>query len=379
MTAAPVVIVGAGAAAHGAVTGLRRAGFGGRVVVFGREPDPPYQRPPLSKGYLAGRVRREDLMLPRLEAELRLDAEVAEIDLEGRTVRLVGGGGLGYGRLLIATGARPRRLQDEGGLYLREIGQADRLRAVLTAGRLEVLGAGFIGCEVAAVARQQEVAVTVYEPLPAPMLRVLGPELGGWLAGVHRGHGVDLRTGFVERPGPGAATLVAVGSLPNVELAQAAGLECDGGIAVDVNGRTSVEDVYAAGDCARFWSPTLGAAVRVEHFQTAVRHGEAVGAAMAGVDIPFLEVPWFWSDQYDLSIQYVGAGLPWDEVVVRGRFGTPPFTAFYLEQGRLRAAAGVNDGRTVSHARRLLATGVQVDREILADRSRDLKALAKQS
>jgi len=124
---------------------------------------------------------------------------------------------------------------------------------------------------------------------------------------------------------------------------------------------------------------SAGAAVRVEHFQTAVRHGEAVGAAMAGVDIPFLEVPWFWSDQYDLSIQYVGAGLPWDEVVVRGRFGTPPFTAFYLEQGRLRAAAGVNDGRTVSHARRLLATGVQVDREILADRSRDLKALAKQS
>lgn len=379
MTAPPVVIVGAGAAAHGSVTGLRRAGFAGRVVMFGREPDPPYERPPLSKRYLAGKARREDLMLPQLEAELRLETEVAEIDLEARAVRLAGGGGLGYSRLLIATGARPRRLEEEGGLYLREISQADRLRAVLTSGRLEVLGAGFIGCEVAAVARQMEVAVTVYDPLPAPMLRVLGPKVGDWLAGVHRGHGVDLRTGVVEPPALGPATLVAVGSLPNVELAQAAGLECDGGIAVDVNGRTSVEDVYAAGDCARFWSPTLGAAVRVEHFQTAVRHGEAVGAAMAGVDIPFLEVPWFWSDQYDLSIQYVGAGLPWDEVVVRGRFGTPPFTAFYLEQGRLRAAAGVNDGRTVSHARRLLATGVQVDREILADRSRDLKALAKPS
>jgi 3-phenylpropionate/trans-cinnamate dioxygenase ferredoxin reductase subunit len=379
VTASPLVIVGAGAAAHGAVTGLRRAGFAGRVVVFGREPDPPYERPPLSKRYLAGKARREDLMLPQLEAELRLETEVAEIDLEARAVRLAGGGGLGYSRLLIATGARPRRLEEEGGLYLREISQADRLRAVLTSGRLEVLGAGFIGCEVAAVARQMEVAVTVYETLPAPMLRVLGPELGGWLADVHRGHGVDLRTGVVEPPAPGPATLVAVGSLPNVELAQAAGVKCDGGILVDANGRTSVEDVYAAGDCARFWSPTLGAAVRVEHFQTAGRHGEAVGSTMAGVDAPFLEVPWFWSDQYELNIQYVGGGLPWDEMVVRGRFGTPPFTAFYLGQGRLRAAAGVNDGRTVSQARRLLATGVQVDREILEDRSRDLKALAKRS
>jgi 3-phenylpropionate/trans-cinnamate dioxygenase ferredoxin reductase subunit len=164
-----------------------------------------------------------------------------------------------------------------------------------------------------------------------------------------------------------------------VELAQAAGLDCNGGILVDANGRSSVEDVYAAGDCARFWSPTLGAAVRVEHFQTAVRHGEAVGAALAGLDIPFLEVPWFWSDQYALNIQYVGAGLTWDEVVVRGRLGRPPFTAFYLEQGRLRAAAGVNDGRTVSHARRLLASRIQVDPEVLADRTRDLRELAKRS
>jgi 3-phenylpropionate/trans-cinnamate dioxygenase ferredoxin reductase component len=373
------VVVGAGAAAHGAVRGLRRAGFGGRVVVFGREVEPPYQRPPLSKRYLAGEARRDDLMLPPLDAELRLAAEVAEIDLEARAVRLAGGERFGYGRLLVATGARPRRLASEGGLYLREIEQADRLRAVLAAGALEVLGAGFIGCEVAAVARRQEVAVTVYEQLPAPMLRVLGPELAGWLAGVHRGHGVDLRTGVVEPPAPGPATLVAIGSLPNVELAQAAGLDCDGGILVDANGRTSVEDVYAAGDCARFWSPTLGATVRVEHFQTAVRHGEVVGAALAGLEIPFLEVPWFWSDQYALNIQYVGAGLPWDEVVVRGRLGTPPFTAFYLEQGRLRAAAGVNDGRTVSHARRLLATGIEVDPEVLADRARDLRALAKRS
>jgi 3-phenylpropionate/trans-cinnamate dioxygenase ferredoxin reductase subunit len=174
---------------------------------------------------------------------------------------------------------------------------------------------------------------------------------------------------------------VAVGSQPNVELAQAAGLDCQGGIVVDAMGRTSAPGVFAAGDCARFWSPTLDAPVRVEHFQTALRHGEAVGMVMAGRELPFEEVPWFWSDQYALNLQYVGAGLPWNETVVRGGFGEPPFTVFYLEEGRLRAAAGVDDGRTISHARRLLAARLELSgdplRRLLADRGADLRALAK--
>jgi 3-phenylpropionate/trans-cinnamate dioxygenase ferredoxin reductase subunit len=375
--------VGGGVAAHGAVTGLRRAGFNDRVLLLGGEKDPPYQRPPLSKRYLLGEVDREELILPAPEAELRLGAEVIEIDVEARAVRLADGERIGYRRLLITTGARPRRLAMEGGLYLRQIADADRLRQLLRSRTpLEVVGAGFIGCEVAAIGRTLGVPVTLYEALAQPLLRALGPELGEWLAGVHREHGVDLRTGVSAAPEPGHATLVAVGSQPNTELAEAAGLVCQGGIRVDATGLTSVPDVYAAGDCARFWSPSLQEEVRVEHFQTAIRHGEAVGATMAGLEAQFEEVPWFWSDQYRLNIQYAGAGLPWDELIVRGRFGVPPFTVFYLEGGRLRAAAGVNDGRTVSRARRLLGAGTELPgkllRQALADPSRDLRTLTRQ-
>jgi 3-phenylpropionate/trans-cinnamate dioxygenase ferredoxin reductase subunit len=379
---APVLIVGGGVAAHGAVNGLRRAGFTDHVLLLGREKDPPYQRPPLSKRYLLGEVERQELMLPPPEAELRRGVEVVEIDVEARAVRLLNGDRLGYRRLLIATGARPRRLARVGGMYLRQIDDADRLREALRSGTcLEVVGGGFIGCEVAAIARTLRVPVTLYEALAQPLLRVLGLELGAWLADVHRERGVDLRTGVAEAPEPGPATLVAIGSQPNVELAEAAGLVCEGGILVDATGRTSAPDVYAAGDCARFWSPSLEERVRVEHFQTAIRHGEAVGTNIAGLRELFEDVPWFWSDQYTLNIQYVGAGLAWDEVVVRGRFGMPPFTVFYLEAGRLRAAAGVNDGRTVSRARRLIAAGTEVQgellRQVLADSSRDLRIVAK--
>jgi 3-phenylpropionate/trans-cinnamate dioxygenase ferredoxin reductase subunit len=383
MSARGMVVVGAGAAAHGAVVGMRLAGFRGRVTVVGRETHPPYQRPPLSKRYLLGELSREELLLPPVEAELRLGEEVTEVEVGEHAVRLASGEPIPYRRLLIATGARPRRLPgDERALHLREITQADRLRGLLAAGTpLQVVGAGFIGCEVAAAARAQGVPVAVLEALSQPLLRVLGPELGAWLAGVHREQGVELHTNQTRLPPLGPSTLVAIGSQPNVELAEAAGLACDGGILVDELGRTSAPDVFAAGDCARFWSPTLEAAVRVEHFQTALRHGEAVGAVIAGRGRPFEEVPWFWSDQYAINLQYVGAGLPWDETVVRGRFGTPPFTVFFLQEGHLRAAAGVDDGRTVSRARRLLAAKLELAGgplgRLLADPGVDLRALAK--
>src|SRR3984893_15257425 len=322
MTGGRVLIVGGGAAAHGAVTGLRKAGFPGEVLLVGREPLPPYQRPPLSKGYLRGKVSRHELLLPPVDAELRLAQEVVEIDVEGHTVRLGSGETIRYSRLILATGARSRLLSVEpGALYLRDLEQADRLRRLLTSTRrLEVLGAGFIGCEVAAAARALEVPVALYEALSQPLLRVFGPELGAWLAEVHRSHGVELHTSVGEPPEPGPATLVAIGSQPDVELAAAAGLRCQEGVLVDQFGQTSAPDVYAAGDCARFWSPTLEAEVRVEHFQTALHHGESVGATVAGPRQPFEEVPWFWSDQYALNLQYVGAALPWDETVLRGRF-----------------------------------------------------------
>ena len=364
-------------AAHGAVTGLRQAGFAGEIVVVGREPHPPYERPHLSKRYLLHEVPREQLFLPPLDATLRAGEEVVELDPDRHTVRLAGGHRLEYSRLLLATGARPRLLAGhEDGMYLRELDQAERLRRALDAGgALEVVGAGFIGCEVAAVARLRGLPVTVYEALEHPLLRVLGPDLGRWLGEVHRARGVDLRTGVRDLPELGPGALVGVGMVPNVELALAAGIRCDGGIVVDAVGRTDVEDVYAAGDCARPWSPLFEAAVRVEHYQTAHRHGAAVGRSMAGDAMPFAEAPWFWSDQYDLSLQYVGAGLPWDVFVTRGPFGEPPFTVFFLSAGRLVGALGVDDGRTISQVRRLLERRAAPTPDQLADPAVDLKRL----
>ncbi len=373
-----MVVAGAGSAAWGAVQGLRQAGFAGEVVLVGQEPHPPYERPPLSKRYLLGELGETDLHLPPPAASLLSGQEVVEVEPDRHRVRLGSGAVLEYGQLLLATGARPRRLQGQDGLYLRTLEDAGRLRGLLEAGRaLEVVGAGFIGCEVAAAWRRRNLEVRVYEALAQPLLRVLGPKLGAWLAGVHREHGVDLCLGVGELPRLGPPLLVAVGSLPNQELAQAAGIPCRDGVLCDQFGRTAAPDVFAAGDCARFWSPLFEAEVRIEHFQTAVRHGTAVGRAMAGDPRPFAEVPWFWSDQYDLNLQYVGAGLEWEEEVVRGTVGRPPFTVFFLAGGRLRAALGVNDGRTVTQARRLLEAGLEVPPDLLADRSADLKRLQR--
>ena len=374
-----VLVVGAGVAAHGAVVGLRRAGFAGEIAVVGREPHPPYERPYLSKRYLLHEVPRPQLFLPPLDAALRLGEEVVELEPDRHTVRLAGGERLEYGAVLIATGARPRLLRGhEDAVYLRELEHADRLRALLDEGRpVEVVGAGFIGCEVAAVARLRGLAVTVFEALDRPLRRVLGPELGAWLGDVHRDRGVDLRTGVRDLPPLGPATLVAVGTEPNVELAAAAGIRCERGIVVDELGRTDAPDVYAAGDCARFWSPLFESHVRVEHYQTAHRHGTATGRAMTGEGAPFAEAPWFWSDQYELNLQYVGAGLPWDRSVVRGRLGQPPFTTFFLREGRLVGALGVDDGRTIGQVRRLMEARVDVAADQLADPRVDLKRLSR--
>jgi 3-phenylpropionate/trans-cinnamate dioxygenase ferredoxin reductase component len=366
-------------AAHGAVTGLRQAGFHGEIVLVGREGHPPYERPFLSKRYLLHEVPRERLFLPPLEAELRLGEEVVELEPERHAVRLASGERLPYGALLIATGARPRLLRGhEDGLYLRELGHADLLRGALDRGEpVEVVGAGFIGCEVAAAARMRGLTVTVLEALDQPLLRVLGPELGAWLGEVHRERGVDLRTGVRELPPLRPGTLIGVGTEPNVELAAAAGIRCDRGIVVDELGRTDAPDVYAAGDCARFWSPLFDTHVRVEHYQTAHRHGAATGRAMADDGSPFAEVPWFWSDQYELNLQYAGAAMPWDRMVARGQLGRPPFTAFFLNGDRLVGALGVDDGRTIGHVRRLLEARVEVTADQLADPAVDLKRLRR--
>ena len=348
---------------------------------MGAEPELPYERPHLSKRFLLGTVPRERLGLRPAEQyrerriELRLGERVSDLGVERREVELESGGTISWDLLCIATGSSACELPGlDGVLYLRELPDAVILRKILDrGGALDVIGAGFIGCEVAAAAIQLGCQVRVQEALEQPLLNVLGRELGAYMAQQQRAHGVDLRlnvTSLTKTDGP---VLAGVGSVARTDLAERAGLLLDRGIVVDSQGRTSAPNVFAAGDVTRFFSPLFETRVRVEHFQTAQRQGFAVGRAMAGATEQYDEVPWFWSDQYDLNLQYVGAGLPWDQIVTRGNFGAPPFTVFYLQQGRLVAAAGINDHHTVARARHALEARASITIDQLQDLSFDLR------
>ena len=346
--------------------GLRDGRWDGDIVLIGGEPVRPYERPHLSKGYLAGTVPVEKLWLRpagqylELRVELMLGERVVDFGFERHEVTLVSGRTLPWDRLCIAVGSDARPLPGhEDAIYLRELADADRLRPLIERrSPLTIVGAGFIGCEVAAVAVQRGCEVRVHEALEQPMLRVLGPELGAYIAQVHRSHGVRMHLGAQTPP---RADLVAVGSVPRMD------------IEVDDLGRTAGEGVFAAGDVTRFYHPLFETGIRVEHFQTSQRQAFAVGRAMAGASESYREVPWFWSDQYDLNLQYCGAGLPWDEVVVRGKLGRPPFTVFYLRGGELAGAAGVNDHHTVARTRRLMEARKRVSTVELEDPSFDLR------
>ena len=324
-----------------------------------------------------GTVSRERLPLRPAEqyrelgVELVLGDRAVDLGIERRTVQLESGKSIAWDRLCVATGSDARRLPgfDEA-MYLRELPQAERLRALLDRGEsIDIVGAGFIGCEVAAVAVRKGCEVRLHEALEQPLLRVLGPELGAYLADVHRANGVDLRLN-VGSVGPiQNEVLVAVGSVPRTQQ----DLRQDGGIVVDELGRTSAPDVFAAGDVTKHFSPLFETHIRVEHFQTSQRQGFAVGRAMAGAKEAYNEAPWFWSDQYDLNIQYVGAGLPFDEEVVRGEIGRPPFSVFRRSGGRLVAVIGFNDHHTVARARRVMEARRSLSPAQLADPSFDLR------
>jgi 3-phenylpropionate/trans-cinnamate dioxygenase ferredoxin reductase subunit len=345
--------------------GLRDGGWDGGITLVGAEPVLPYERPHLSKGYLAGNVPRAKLPLRPAEQYRDLDVdvmvgqEVVDFGFDQGAAVLATGELVRWDRLCVTIGSDARRLDGfDDPMYLRDLAQADALRAVIDRReRLDIVGAGFIGCEVAAVAVQKGCEVHVYEALEQPMLRVLGPELGAYIAGVHRAHGVHLHLNAEAS----SANLVAVGSVPRLE------------IEVDELGRTSAPHVFAAGDVTRFYHPLFETHVRVEHFQTSQRQGFATGRAMAGSGRPYTEVPWFWSDQYDLNLQYVGAGLPWDDIVTRGPFGSPPFTVFYLRGGELAGAAGLNDHHTIARTRRLMEVRAPVSVRQLEDPGFDLR------
>jgi 3-phenylpropionate/trans-cinnamate dioxygenase ferredoxin reductase subunit len=352
-----IVIVGAGLAGATAATELREKGYEGQVVLVGAEDHPPYERPPLSKGYLLGDDPFEKALVhpPEWYAEhdvdLRLGVTATALDPDAHTVT-TSSGVLVYERLLLATGAEPRPLvvAEEAGApiaYLRTLEDSDRLKKAFAArGKIVVVGAGWIGLEAAAAARTAGCEVTVYEMADLPLLRVLGPTVAEVFADLHREHGVDLRLGTEVTPEDleDADLVVAgIGVTPRVELARQAGLDVDDGVLVDDRLRTSNPNVYAVGDIANVAHPVLGERIRVEHWDTAIKQGKVAAHNLAGGDEPYEELPYFFTDQYDLGMEYVGHASAEDEVVVRGSLEDREFRAFWLRDGDVVAAMHVND------------------------------------
>ncbi|MGZ4596816.1 MAG: NAD(P)/FAD-dependent oxidoreductase [Actinomycetes bacterium] len=393
------VIVGASLAGAKAAEAMRGNGFDGRVVLVGDERELPYERPPLSKGYLTGAEAREKVFVHEEQwygehdVELRLGVTVTGLHRNDRQIELAGGERVDYDRLLLATGSSPRRLPVpgadlEGVHYLRRLGDSETLREVLRrAGSLVVVGAGWIGLEVAAAARGYGGAVTIIEPQPTPLHAALGREVGELFAARHRGHEVDLRTGTGVATLEGAdghvtgvtttsgqlvaadAVVVGVGIVPNTRLAEAAGLQVDNGVLVDPLLRSSDEAIWAAGDVANAHHPLFEERVRVEHWANATNQGKAAGAAMAGKGEPYAKLPYFFTDQYDLSMEYhghVGAD-GYDEVVLRGDPASGPWLAFWLREGHVLAGMNVNDWDAADGIKALARDRVAVDQARLAD------------
>jgi len=371
---AAYVIVGASLAGAKAAEALRAEGFNGPLVLIGEETERPYERPPLSKDYLLGKAERETIYVhpwqwyTENDVDLRLGVTVTSIDPVARAVTLADGSRVGYAKLLLATGSSPRVLPVPGAgldgvLYLRRVADSDQIKATLqTASRVAVIGAGWIGLETAAAARAAGVDVTVLEMTELPLLRVLGPEVAQVFACLHRDHGVDLRCGVQVaeitsiggraggvRLADGShiqadAVIAGIGIMPNTQLAQTAGLEVGNGIVVDAQLRSSDPDIYAAGDVASAFHPLLGRHIRVEHWANALHQPQAAAKAMLGHDVAYDRVPYFYTDQYDLGMEYAGYVEPasYDQVIFRGDVDRREFIAFWTRAGRVLAGMNVN-------------------------------------
>ena len=398
-----VVIIGAGQAGVQAAASLRAEGFTGAITMVGDEPFPPYQRPPLSKAYLAGDFARERLFLKpesffvEAKCNLKLQARAEAIDRGAKTVRLTNGGVLPYDRLLIATGSRVRKLPIPGaelsGIhYLRGIEDVDRLKRDFRSGaRFVVAGGGYIGLEVAAVARKLGLDVTVIEAMDRVMARAVSPHLSAFYEAEHRAHGVRFLLHAAAQSFEGATrvervmtnagavpadvVLVGIGILPNVELAQAAGLACDNGIVVDETAVTSDPDIYAAGDCTNH-PGFAGARERLESVQNAIDQAKHAALGLLGRPTLYREVPWFWSDQYDLKMQIAGLIKPGDEAVVRGDPASRKFAVFHLRAGAVAAVEAVNAPPEYIVGRKLVGAGARVAAAKLADTSVSVKSFA---
>ncbi|WP_436773985.1 NAD(P)/FAD-dependent oxidoreductase [Yinghuangia sp. YIM S09857] len=401
------VIVGAGLAGAKAAETLRDEGFAGRVVLLGEERERPYERPPLSKGYLMGNSGREDVFVHPLEwyaeheVDLRLGVTATALDAAAQELACDDGSRVRYTKLLLATGSSPRRLPVPGGdldgvLYMRRLPDSDRLKeAIAAADRIVVIGGGWIGLESAAAARTAGVAVTVLEAAELPLLGPLGPEAARVFADLHTSHGVDLRCGVqvAEILGDGRratgvrladgstvdadAVVVGVGIRPNTGLAEGAGLTVDNGVVVDARLRTSDPDVFAAGDVANAFHPLLDRHIRVEHWANALNQPQTAAKAMLGQDVRYERMPYFFTDQYDLGMEYTGYVDPgsYDEVVFRGDREAREFIAFWLSGGHVLAGMNVNVWDVTDPIRDLVTSGRTVDTQRLADPAVPLEEL----
>jgi 3-phenylpropionate/trans-cinnamate dioxygenase ferredoxin reductase subunit len=393
-----LVIVGAGLAGAKAAQTLREEGFDGDVVLLGEESEAPYERPPLSKGLLRGTAGRDTVFVhdagwyTEHGIDLRTGVGVGAVDRDARQVELTDGQRIGYDAALLTTGSTPRPLDVPGAyldgvLQLRTLTDSDRIAAALVDGaHLVIVGAGWIGLEVAAAARQRGAAVTVVERSQLPLLRVLGPAIAEVFTDLHRDQGVTFRfnAGVREFRGDGAvssvllhdgtelaadAVVVGVGVQPNVRLAMRAGLTVDNGVVVDQALRSSDHRIYAAGDVANAFHPLYGTHVRIEHWANALHSGPAAARAMLGSDVVYDRLPYFYTDQYDLGMEYTGYAPPgrYDTVVVRGDLAQRRFIAFWTARGRILAGMNVNTWDVTSAIQHLIRHREPVDLARLAD------------
>ncbi len=399
-----IVIAGGGHAAAQLISSLRQLKFDGQIVLVGEESLLPYQRPPLSKRYLAGALATERLYVKpesfyeQRDVELRLGTRVDGIDRDARTLSLSDGSRLPYDRLVLALGSRVRELEVEGmGLrgthYLRTITDVDAIRGELDAGkRAVIVGAGYIGMEVAAVLRERDLDVTVVEIADRVMSRVVSAEISDFYQIEHTGRGVRLRLGTgvtaiagrkrvksVETSGgeqlPADIVIAGVGIVPNTELAAEAGLEVDDGIVVDAHCRSSDPDVFAIGDCTRHPNAIYGRSLRLESVHNAVEQAKTAAANLCGGDSEYTQVPWFWSDQYDLKLQIAGLSAGYDDVVIRGNPADRSFACVYLQEQRLIAVDAVNAPKEFVQSKPLIARRALLDMERIADPAVDLENL----
>lgn len=401
-----IVIVGAGQAAAQAAQSLRTGGYADPIMMLGEEAAPPYQRPPLSKAYLSGAMGLDRVVLKPLETwaaedvQVRTGVRVAALDPAAQTVTTDAGETIGWDRLILATGSRVRRLPIpgadlEGVFYLRTVADVDALRARFAPGaRLVIVGCGYIGLEVAAVAARAGLSVTAIEAAPRVLARVAGPEISAFYEAEHRAQGVDVRTGagVSGLTGDGAVTgvaladgtsvpadivLIGVGIVPNQELAAAAGLVCADGIVVDAAARTSDPRIYAIGDCSRRTLALYGRDTRLESVHNALEQAKLAAADILGTAPPTLETPWFWSDQYDLKLQTAGLSQGHARTVVRGNPTDRRFAVFYLgSDDRVLAVDAVNSGPEFLAGKQIVARMGRLAPDVLADTSLSMKEIA---